>query len=190
MPRQSLPLASLQLMTADNISSKDKAASRLSKKWRQCLPTGQSSGAVWKSRWPSWAPVPNKPTVSVDVKQHSTNPQANFQLIPDGSISSKGQSANIYQKTTKSASGQFTTGDSRQCISVDGQVAYIYEKTENGLLPDNLFRTGSHQLPTERRQSLLLASLQLVTAGDISSKSQAFCRISMRLQQFHVAPAR
>ena len=26
-----------------------------------------------KSRWPSWAPVPNKPTVSVDVKQHSTN---------------------------------------------------------------------------------------------------------------------
>ena len=32
----------------------------------------QSSGAVWKSRRPSWAPVPNKPTVSVDVKQHST----------------------------------------------------------------------------------------------------------------------
>ena len=35
--------------------------------------TTQSSGAVWKSRWPSWAPVPNKPTVSVDVKQHSTS---------------------------------------------------------------------------------------------------------------------
>ena len=31
----------------------------------------QSSGAVCKSRWTSWAPVPNKPTVSVDVKQHS-----------------------------------------------------------------------------------------------------------------------
>ena len=30
----------------------------------------QSSGAVRKSRWTSWAPVPNKPTVSVDVKQH------------------------------------------------------------------------------------------------------------------------
>ena len=30
----------------------------------------QSSGAVWKSRWTSWAPVPNKPTVCVDVKQH------------------------------------------------------------------------------------------------------------------------
>ena len=30
----------------------------------------QSPGAVWKSRWPSWAPVPNKPLVSVDVKQH------------------------------------------------------------------------------------------------------------------------
>ena len=26
--------------------------------------TNQSSGAVWKSRWTSWAPVPNKPTVS------------------------------------------------------------------------------------------------------------------------------
>ena len=25
------------------------------------------------SRWPSWAPVPNKPTVSVDVKQQLTN---------------------------------------------------------------------------------------------------------------------
>ena len=33
----------------------------------------QSSGAVWKSKWPSWAPVPNKPTVSVDVKQHFNN---------------------------------------------------------------------------------------------------------------------
>ena len=32
----------------------------------------QSSGAPWKSRWPSWAPIPNKPTVFVDVKQHST----------------------------------------------------------------------------------------------------------------------
>ena len=29
----------------------------------------QSSGAVWKS----WSPVPNKPTVSVDVKQHFNN---------------------------------------------------------------------------------------------------------------------
>ena len=25
---------------------------------------------VWKSRWTSWAPAPNIPTVSVDVKQH------------------------------------------------------------------------------------------------------------------------
>ena len=35
----------------------------------------QSSGAVWKSRWPSWVPVPNKPTVSVDVKQLSAKNQ-------------------------------------------------------------------------------------------------------------------
>ena len=32
----------------------------------------QSSGAVWKKRWPSWAPISNKPTVSVAVKQHWT----------------------------------------------------------------------------------------------------------------------
>ena len=41
----------------------------------------QSSGAVWQSRWPSWAPVPNKPTVSVDVKQHSTNHSNDFGFI-------------------------------------------------------------------------------------------------------------
>ena len=29
-----------------------------------------SSEAVWKWRWTFWAPVPNKPTVSVNVKQH------------------------------------------------------------------------------------------------------------------------
>jgi len=33
----------------------------------------QSSGGVWKSRWTSWAPIPSKPTVSVDVKQHFNN---------------------------------------------------------------------------------------------------------------------
>ena len=33
-------------------------------------PQTHNSGAVWKSRWTSWAPVPNKPTISVDVKQH------------------------------------------------------------------------------------------------------------------------
>ena len=32
----------------------------------------QSSGGVWKWRWPSWAPVPNKPKVSVDVKQNTS----------------------------------------------------------------------------------------------------------------------
>ena len=26
-------------------------------------------------RWPSWAPIPNKPTVSVDVKQHFNRPE-------------------------------------------------------------------------------------------------------------------
>ena len=37
----------------------------------------QSSGGVWKSRWTSWGPVPNKPTVSVDVKQHLNQPTQN-----------------------------------------------------------------------------------------------------------------
>ena len=32
----------------------------------------QSPGAVWKSRWPSWAPRPMSLMVSVDVKQHWT----------------------------------------------------------------------------------------------------------------------
>ena len=42
-------------------------------------PPPPSSGAVWKSRRPSWAPVPDKPMVSVDVKQHLSNniPRAN-----------------------------------------------------------------------------------------------------------------
>ena len=31
----------------------------------------QIAGALWKSRWTSWAPDPNSPYVSVDVKQHS-----------------------------------------------------------------------------------------------------------------------
>ena len=36
----------------------------------------QSSGAVseTESRWPSWAPVPNKPTVSVDVTEATLQP--------------------------------------------------------------------------------------------------------------------
>ena len=36
---------------------------------------------VWESRWTSWAPVPNKPTVSVDVKQHFNQLQMPIQLI-------------------------------------------------------------------------------------------------------------
>ena len=39
-------------------------------------PSQSSGGAVWKSRWTSWVHVPNKPTVSVDVEQHSTKVQA------------------------------------------------------------------------------------------------------------------
>ena len=52
---------------------------RLTLKKHQQQQQNQSSVAVWKSRWPSWASVPNKPTVSVDVKQHSTNNKSHFQ---------------------------------------------------------------------------------------------------------------
>ena len=38
--------------------------------WTSSSIETQNSGAVWKLRWTSWAPVPNKPTVSVDIKQH------------------------------------------------------------------------------------------------------------------------
>ena len=40
----------------------------------------QSSGAMCGSRWPSLAPVPNKPTVSVDVKQHSSSEENSLSL--------------------------------------------------------------------------------------------------------------
>ena len=36
-----------------------------------------------KSRWASWAPVRNKPTVSVDVMQHSTNFRVEKLLIEE-----------------------------------------------------------------------------------------------------------
>ena len=35
----------------------------------------------WKSRWTSWAPVRNKPTVSVDVKQHFNSSQYRQRLL-------------------------------------------------------------------------------------------------------------
>ena len=45
-----------------------------------CVRVFHSSGAVRKSRWPSWAPVPKKPTVSVDVKQHSIKSKSSMGL--------------------------------------------------------------------------------------------------------------
>ena len=42
----------------------------------------QSSGSVWKSRWLSWAPIPNKPTVFVDVTEPtSTNYECTFHMF-------------------------------------------------------------------------------------------------------------
>ena len=60
-----------------------------------------SSGAVWKSRWPSWAPVPNKPTVSVDVMHTQPTTDlvtiiANYFLIPH-MITNKLQPNNLAQ---------------------------------------------------------------------------------------------
>ena len=50
--------------------------------WKSWKYDRECSGAVWKSRWPSWAPVPNKPTVSVDVKQHSATTVSAAILCP------------------------------------------------------------------------------------------------------------
>ena len=55
--------------TADSLPVQSTKVNKKDKKEGDCDAI-QSSGAVWKSRWPSWAPIPNKPTVSVDVKQH------------------------------------------------------------------------------------------------------------------------
>ena len=52
-------------------------------------PNQSSSGAVWKSRRLSWAPIPSKPTVSVDVKQHFNCAQPELsqaQLSPGHSV--------------------------------------------------------------------------------------------------------
>ena len=68
----------------------------------------QSSGGVWKSRWPSWAPVPNKPTVSVDVKQHSTRlPQSTFwRLNSYAALRTKLQSVERENQKLKSDVGE------------------------------------------------------------------------------------
>ena len=42
------------------------------------LKVGSPDSRAQEPRWPSWAPVPNKPTGSVDVKRHSTNPDSRF----------------------------------------------------------------------------------------------------------------
>ena len=55
---------------------------------------GQSSAAVWKSRWPSSAPVPNKPTVSVDVKQHF-NINSVWQPLPETEINRFTEHSNV-----------------------------------------------------------------------------------------------
>ena len=67
----------LSILTSLTVSVDVKQHWTVLRCWSQFVPNmltdirghEQSSGAVWKSRWTSWAPVPNKPTVSVDIKQ-------------------------------------------------------------------------------------------------------------------------
>ena len=63
---------------------------------------GRSSGAVWKSRWPFWVPVPNKPTVSVDVKQHpaKTQPKQNKQTDNNKNKKAQDRVHGLVQMTT------------------------------------------------------------------------------------------
>ena len=55
-----------------------------------------SSGTVWESRWLSWAVCPNKPSVSVDVKNYWTVLRHWSQLIPNMSTDIWGHYASIH----------------------------------------------------------------------------------------------
>ena len=57
-------------LLGDVMRQRDSEAVAKSETIHPQMPNYQSSGAVRKSRWTSWAPIPNKPMVSVDVKQH------------------------------------------------------------------------------------------------------------------------
>ena len=70
--------------------------SGLTKKQNKKNNRDQAARAMWKLRWPSWLPVPNKPTVSVDIKQHThlkkpeggvVGGQINFLLVPGANCS-------------------------------------------------------------------------------------------------------
>ena len=66
----------------DNTNTRSAAVAQLCKLYNGS--TFQSSGAVCTSRWTSWAPAPNKPTVSVDVKQHFSNNVVPFKQVVFG----------------------------------------------------------------------------------------------------------
>ena len=69
----------------------------------------ESSGAVWKSRWPSWAFHPNDSKmslmVSVDIKQHWAMLKCWSQFVPNISTDIKGHEALLHNQHSKQSSG-------------------------------------------------------------------------------------
>ena len=70
------------LMATRQKHHRKKKKSSFKSKVRDHANRAQSSGAVWKSRWPSWAPVPNKPYGFCGRKATLNNNRASFKTSP------------------------------------------------------------------------------------------------------------
>ena len=96
----------------------------------------QSSVIVWESRWPSWAPVPNKPTVSVDVMMMWSFMTSDVGLTPVDvkQHSTKGGKSNHHKRLayrkiwsfeeleTLPAGAKYHTSELRSCVKVEVDV--------------------------------------------------------------------
>ena len=91
--------------------------------------------AVWKSRWTSWAPVPNKPTVPVDVKQQlNQRLELKWLMIP-----------NIFQQKCKRLTIVLASKD----VYSSSKVKQLFTRSCSNfskLLPQNLHRGKAYPL--------------------------------------------
>ena len=69
-PLSTLPGCSWRLHSSSAQRHRKKDIRTCISAFLNALNPTQNTRAVWKSRWPSWAPIPNKSMVSMDVKQH------------------------------------------------------------------------------------------------------------------------
>ena len=80
-PLSILPGCSWQLHSSSAQNHRQKDVRTCIRAFLKALNPTQNTRAAWKSRWPSWAPIPNKSTVSVVVKRHSTNVQIRLFIL-------------------------------------------------------------------------------------------------------------